>query len=80
MKFFLLIIIIINVIYSPGYTQQRLGIQDSVTSNLTRIALFAVCFRILLRFANSLLILGDAIVYRIASAVTQCLIATLEFY
>ncbi len=46
----------------PEYTQRRLGIQGSVTSGPTRIELFAVCCRVLLRFANSLPNLGDAIV------------------
>ncbi len=46
----------------PGNTQCRLGIQDSVTYGPTRIALLNVCFRVLLRFVNSLLNLGDAIV------------------
>jgi hypothetical protein len=40
-----------------GYTQRRLGIQGSVTSGPTRIILLAVCCRVLLRFANSLLLL-----------------------
>jgi hypothetical protein len=36
-----------------GYTQRRLGIQGSMTFSPTRITLLAVCYRVLLRFANS---------------------------
>jgi hypothetical protein len=45
-----------------GYTQRRPGIQGSVTSSPTRMALLPVCCRVLLTFANSLSNLGDAIV------------------
>ncbi len=53
---------IISVRHPPGYTQRRLGIHGSMTSGPTRIALLAVCCRVLLRFVNSLSHLGDAIV------------------
>ncbi len=46
----------------PRYTQRRLGIQSSVTSGPTSIALLAVCCRVLLRYANSLPNLGDTII------------------
>jgi hypothetical protein len=52
----------LTVRYPPGYTQRRLEIQGSVTFDPIRIALLAVCCRVLLRFANSLSNLRDAIV------------------
>ncbi len=50
-----------SYIESTLYSQRRLGIQGSVTFGPTRIALLVVCYRVLLRFANSLSYLGDAI-------------------
>ncbi len=46
-----------------GYTQCRLGIQGSVTTSPIRIALLAVQCRVLLKFANSSLLLGEYYCY-----------------
>jgi hypothetical protein len=54
---------VIDVRNPSGYTQRRLGIQGSVTSGPTRIILLAVCCRVLLRFANSPLLLGECYSY-----------------
>jgi hypothetical protein len=57
-------LIFIDDVRNPsGYTQRRLGIQGSVTSGPTRIILLAVCCRVLLRFANSPLLLGECYCY-----------------